>query len=384
LDLVKDLEIMFRLRAETKGLNLEVLISPDCRRSIQADEGKLRQVLVNLLGNAIKFTERGSIRLRMSMTQREDEQLWLTGLVEDTGLGIAADEQTGLFRPFAQSQSGRNLQGGTGLGLAISRQFIRLMGGELSLVSEVGKGSMFHFEVPVGPADDGFVSEHLQARRVTGLQSTQPAPRVLVVDDEPNNRGWLTRLLKIIGFPVREAEDGAVAIRLWQEWKPDLILMDVRMPVIDGLEATRRIRQEPGGTDTVIIALTASAMHEDRSVIMQNGANDFLSKPCQEDELLEKMQTHLKLGYLYDHTEAPRNDSVAARGSDPKSAPMQELPPELVGDLQLAIRNGEKDRLDQLIEQVGERNVVISRALKNLADSYDYDALTHLLEGAAL
>jgi len=390
LDLVKDLEVMFRLRAEARSVKLEAVISPDCERHIQADEGKLRQVLVNLLGNAVKFTERGSIRLLMSTPRREDGQLWLSVKVDDTGLGIAAEEQTGLFRPFAQSQSGRNLQGGTGLGLAISQQFVRLMGGEIKLVSEVGKGSTFHFEVPVQPADEGFVSGYTDTRRVTGLHSGGQAPRVLVVDDEPNNRGWLTSLLTIIGFLVREAKDGAAAIRLWEEWKPDLILMDVRMPVMDGLEATRTIRQRRGGAETVIVALTASAMHEDMLVVMQSGVNDFLSKPCQEEELLQKMKVHLNLSYLYGGAEALRNDSGAALGagpkpvSDPKAMSIEELPPELVGDLQLAIRNGEKDSLDRLIERVGERNVAVSQALKDLADKYDYEAIEHLLAGAAL
>jgi PAS domain S-box-containing protein len=395
LDLVKDLEVMFRLRAEARSVKLEALISPDCQRHIEADEGKLRQVLVNLLGNAVKFTERGSIKLRISTPRHETGQLRLSVQVDDTGLGIAAEEQAGLFRPFAQSQSGRNLQGGTGLGLAISQQFVRLMGGEIKLASEVGKGSTFHFEVPVQPAGEGIASDYRETRRVTGLQSTDQAPRVLVVDDEPNNRGWLTSLLKIIGFPVREAEDGAAAIRLWQEWKPDLILMDVRMPIMDGIEATRTIRQRQGGAETVIIALTASAMYEDRRVVMQSGVNDFLSKPCQEEELLQKMKAHLNLSYLYDDVDASRNDSGAAPRtvpksvagpksvSDPKPMSIKELPPELVGDLQLAIRNGEKDLLDRLIERVGERNVAVSQTMKDLADRYDYDALTHILAGAA-
>jgi PAS domain S-box-containing protein len=379
LSLAKDLEVMFRLRTETKGLKLDVFIEPDCPRSIESDVGKLRQVLVNLLGNAVKFTERGSIKLRVSVTAGADQQLWLSAEVEDTGLGIAAGEQTGLFRPFAQTQSGRNLQGGTGLGLAISQQFIRLMGGEIMLRSKVGKGSTFYFAVPVLPVEGKFISKPALARRVSGLQSTLPAPRVLIVDDEANNRGWLTRLLKIIGFPVLEAGDGATAIRLWQEWKPDLILMDVRMPVMDGLEATRRIRQQPGGADTVIIALTASAMHEDQSVIMQNGANDFVSKPCQENDLLEKMQTHLKLSYRFDDMETPRHDSGAIVGS---AAAIGELPAAIVGDLQLAIRNGEKDRLDQLIQRVGNFDAALASTLKELADKYDYDALTSLLEEA--
>ena len=171
LDLVKDLEIMFRLRAETKGLKLDVDIGPDCRRSIESDAGKIRQVLVNLLGNAVKFTERGSITLRMSTEEREDHQMWLSTRVEDTGPGIAAEEQAGLFRPFVQSQSGRDVQGGTGLGLAISQQFIRLMGGEIRLASEAGKGSVFYFEVPVRPVEGEFVSRQMVTRRVVGISA---------------------------------------------------------------------------------------------------------------------------------------------------------------------------------------------------------------------
>jgi two-component system sensor histidine kinase/response regulator len=383
LDLVRDLEVMFRLRAETKGLRLAVDISPACHRSFESDVGKLRQVLVNLLGNAVKFTERGAITLRMSVTQRENQQLVLTAQVEDSGLGIAAEEQAGLFRPFVQSQSGRNLQGGTGLGLAISQQFIRLMGGEIRLRSEVGSGSTFYFEVPVRPVDGEFVATHMPARRVAGLQSNQPERRVLIVDDEPHNRGWLTQLLTMIGFAVREAVDGAEAVRIWQAWKPDAILMDLRMPVMDGLEATRSIRRQPGGSEALIIALTASAMDQDRDEVLQSGANDFLSKPCPEEELLRKLQDHLHLSYRYDDRAEPRHAWDAAPESGLPMA-IGKLPPELVGDLQLAIRNGEKERLDQLIEQVGRQNAVTSHTLKDLADKYDYDGLTHLLEGARL
>jgi PAS domain S-box-containing protein len=383
LELVKDLEVMFRLRAETKGLKLTVDTGPDCQQPIESDVGKLRQVLINLLGNAVKFTERGSIGLRMAVTQRENGQLWLMAQVEDTGPGIAAEEQAGLFRPFIQSESGRNLQGGTGLGLAISQQFIRLMGGEIRLASEPGIGSKFYLEVPVRHADGGILSKRIETRRVAGLQSRQQAPRVMIVDDEPNNRGWLTGLLKMIGFSVREAENGAEAIQLWQEWKPDLILMDVRMPIMDGLEATRRIRLQPGGAETVIIALTASALDEDRRVVMQSTMNDYLPKPCPEDELLEKIRAQLNLSYDYDDTETPRSGSSgAASGSNLTSVTNQELPLELAADLQVAIRNGEKEQLDRLIEQTGEWNTLVSLALKDLADKYDYDGLIHLLEGS--
>jgi chemotaxis family two-component system sensor kinase Cph1 len=219
---------------------------------------------------------------------------------------------------------------------------------------------------------------------VIGLQSQQAAPRVLIVDDEPNNRGWLVKLLTIIGFATHEAQDGAVAIQLCQEWKPDLILIDMRMPVIDGIEATRRIRQQPSGKETVIIALTANAMHEDRSIVMGSGVDDFLSKPCQEDELLRKIQSHLNLKYLYDDAESARQNLPASARSGATSLSMEALPAEFVADLRLAIRNGEKDHLDQLIAQAGQWDVAVSIGLKDLADRYEYESLTHLLEGAAL
>jgi CheY-like chemotaxis protein len=301
--------------------------------------------------------------------------------VDDTGPGISSDEQAGLFRPFVQSQSGRNLQGGTGLGLAISQQFIRLMGGEIRLTSELGKGSAFRFEVPIQSVDEEFVAKQGVPRRVSGLQPGQRTPKVLIVDDEPNNRGWLASLLKIIGFGVREAEDGASAVRLWQEWKPDLVLMDMRMPVMDGLEATRTIRQQPNGTETVILALTASALDEDRRGFMQSGVDDYVAKPFQEDELLRKMQTHLNLSYTYGATETAWSGSGDVDQPSAGPVQIQDLPPELIDALNLAIRNGEKDRLDELIEQAGAWNVAVSLALKDLASRYEYDALTDLLKG---
>jgi CheY-like chemotaxis protein len=383
-DLLKDLEVMFRLRTETKGLKFEVVVDPHCERYIESDKGKIRQVLVNLLGNAIKFTERGSITLRVSMGRQEKGKRQLLAEVEDTGAGIAAEEQKNLFQPFAQSQSGRDLQEGTGLGLAISREFVRLMGGEISMTSEVGKGSSFRFEIPVRPSGISPAPEQMAHRSVMGLQPGREVPRVLVVDDEPHNRGWLTGLLKIVGFEVREAEHGAAAIRVWQHWKPSLILMDMRMPVMDGFEATRRIRASPDGHETVIIALTASALEEDRGMATDSGANDFLSKPCPEDELWKKIQEHLGLSYRYADEELSQNIDASAGAAVPPSATLNELPEELIAHLDDAIRNGEKSRIDELMAIIGERDPCLARVLKALADGYEYDALTRLLEEASV
>ena len=371
--LVTEIGNLFRLRAERKGVEFDVLVEGEGERSIVADEGKLRHVLINLLGNAIKFTERGSIGLRVAVERRSDARLWLTGKVTDTGVGIALEEQQQLFRPFVQTQSGVNLQAGTGLGLAISSEYLRLMGGRISVQSERGKGSAFQFELPVEAGDSGSVAQRRDDRAVIGLKPTREPIRVLLVDDDTHNRDWLDQLLTLVGFRVREAEDGEAAIRAWQEFRPQLILMDIRMPVLDGLEATRRIRRCPGGPETVIIALTASAMDEDRRTVIEAGVDDYLSKPCREQELLAKIQQHLDVDYVYG------GEEPAVRTAEGRS---QNLPDSLRTELRQAVLEGDKARLDGLIEKARLYDTGAAEELQELADRYEYDSLREVLEPA--
>jgi PAS domain S-box-containing protein len=380
--LVEDIAAMFRARAEAKALQFDLLRTDDCERSVVADEGKIRQVLINLLGNAVKFTQQGWIKLRVSTNQRTNNQLCLSAEIEDTGAGIAPEEQTKLFRAFAQTESGQRLQVGTGLGLAISRDFARLMGGDITVTSQIGKGTIFRFEIPIERGDASAVVRQPVRRRVIGLQAVQEAPRVLIVDDERNNREWLNKLLTLVGFAVREAGNGEEAIQIWEAWRPQLILMDRRMPVMDGIEATRRIRAHPGGEQTQIIALTASAMDEDRRAVMESGVDDYLSKPCKEDELLEKIQAHLGLAYRYEEETAQQPKPAAALPVPLDREPLTELPSELIDQLCDAILDGDKNRLDDLIQGVKEQDPQSARALQELADQYDYDALTRVLEEA--
>ncbi len=373
-DMLADLESMFRLRAEAKGLEFNAVVDASCERSLEADKGKIRQVLINLLGNAVKFTDVGSISLRASISRAgfDDSRLFIA--VEDSGAGIAAEEQKKLFRPFAQSESGRERPGGTGLGLAICRELVRLMGGEIGLSSDAGRGSTFHFAIPVHCNEPVALPEKRRERRVIGIVPGRETLRVLVVDDDANNRGWLSELLKIVGFSVQEAVNGSAAIRMWANWKPHLILMDMRMPVLDGIHATRAIRALPGGKETVIFALTASAMDENRLAAMESGVTDFLSKPCAEEELFSKTALHLGLSYILAEEASPLGEARCA----PEA--LHALSPRLAGELRKAVANGEKDYLDFLIEEVAQQDTAVARSLKQLADEYDYDALTKLLE----
>jgi two-component system sensor histidine kinase/response regulator len=381
-ELVKGVGDMFRLRVEAKALSFAVSIAPSCPQYVESDEGKLCQVLINLLGNAVKFTEVGFIALRVAVEAREDTQFWLSVEVEDSGVGIAADEHGMLFRPFAQSQSGRNLQTGTGLGLAISQEFARLMGGSITVSSEAGKGSTFRLAVPVQVREARSVASQREDR-VSALQPGADAPRVLVVDDDKHNREWLTELLSALGFTVREAKNGREAVLAWEQWRPRAILMDLQMPVMDGLEATRRIRAHLEGSDTVIIALTASALDRDRRLAMESGVTDFLSKPVRENVLLKLLQVRLGLSYQYAKREPAAEDpSNSTPGLAPIPTKLEEVEAGLLAALRQAVVNGEKDTLDGLIQQVEEQHGGCAGVLRELADKYEYDALTHLLEEA--
>jgi PAS domain S-box-containing protein len=390
--LLNDVAGMFRLRAEAKALRFEIFVQGESAPYIVADEGKIRQVLINLLGNALKFTERGSITLRVGLSDTAEggerkmntaNRSWFSARVEDTGLGISEEEQKKLFQSFNQfNQKQRGNNQGTGLGLAISRAYALLMGGELTVQSTPGTGSVFYFGIPVEHGNAKVAVRQSVVRRVTGIRAGQTVPRILVADDLYENRDWLLKLLTAIGFPVRCADDGEAAIREWREWSPRLILMDVHMPVMGGLEATRRIKAAPGGEETVIVILTASVLDADRRNFRQSGADDFLAKPCREDELLEKVRALLNISYDYEEIgrEGQPDSLRAAHGED--SLPrVAQLPRELVTELRDATSNGDKKLLNKLIAGlIPTENAEFGRDLQRLADRYEYDALTRLLE----
>ncbi len=379
--LLDDLEAMFRLRAEAKALAFEMLVDGESAPYVVADEGKLRQVLINLLGNAVKFTRHGKISMHVTLDPRKADQLWLLARVSDTGSGLTDEEQLRLFEPFTQTSRGRQSQEGTGLGLAISRNYARLMGGDITVTSKSGQGSTFRFEIPVERGGAGVAIRASAPRRVVALRKGQAAPRILVVDDHTENRDWLIKLLRSVGFSVRGGDNGEAAIQTWEEWSPRLILMDVHMPLMDGLEATRKIKADSRGKETIIVVLTASAMDDDRRAADQSGADDFLSKPCREEELLEKIRTLLDIAF--DYEDLSDADPKPLGGVAALSAALSQLPLELVEQLQKATSMGNKKLLDKLIHKVPEAGDAESaRALQDLADKYDYDAITRLLEDA--
>jgi two-component system sensor histidine kinase/response regulator len=378
--LLGDLEMMFGLRARAKNLELRVERSAEVPQQVVTDESKLRQVLSNLLGNAVKFTPRGSVALRVGARRESAGELWLAAEVEDTGPGIAAEEMDRLFQQFEQTQAGRQTGGGTGLGLAISRQYVRLMGGDITVRSQVGKGSVFRFEIRAQPAEERAAASQAPERQVLSLAPGQPAWRVLVVEDQDENRRLLCQMLRPIGFAAREARDGAEAIAEFERWQPHAILMDLRMPTMDGLEAIRHIRAQPGGPAATIICLSASLLGEERQEALAQGADDFIGKPFRAAELLDKLRQLLGADYVYaEPTEAA--PPVPASGLAAKLSPeaLGRLPVELRQQMRQAVLSAHWDRLLGLIEQTAASEPWLGQELRRLAEQFDYDTLLQLL-----
>ncbi|HEY9728266.1 MAG TPA: PAS domain S-box protein [Chroococcales cyanobacterium] len=389
--LLDSLEEMLRLKASSKNLTLLFERTPDVPQYVQTDEGKLRQVLLNLLGNAIKFTQTGSITLQVGIGPREwgleqqpitnnQQPTTLFFAVRDTGPGISPEELGILFDPFLQTETGRQSTEGTGLGLPISQQFVRLMGGEIAVSSTLGQGSIFSFDIQVGVVDAVEEKPSSSQRRVMGLEPNQPDYRILVVEDVVENRQLLVEMLEFVGFQVREATNGQEGVALWESWSPHLICMDILMPVMDGYEATQQIKQTPQARDTIIIALTASAFEEQRDVIFKAGCDDFLPKPFREEALLEKIALHLGVRYVYEGEQSSallRSPTVVERLTPDALAVM---PVSWIDELYQAALYADDELMNQLIEQIPVSFSCLRCALSEMLNNFRLEELISLTE----
>jgi two-component system sensor histidine kinase/response regulator len=410
-NLLQTLHDMFLIRTQSKHLDLELLIAPDLPHYITTDEAKLRQVLINLLSNAVKFTYAGRVTLRAKrglagLDEIQPENMPLGDLgqtvplcfaVEDTGQGIAAEEASQLFQPFGQTTSGTKATEGTGLGLAISRQYVQLMGGEIQFVSTVEQGTTFSLIIPVGLVTSTEVPHPSeQKRRVLHLAIGQVSYRILVVDDKADNRELLSQLLQQVGFETRVAGHGEEAIALWQIWQPDLIWMDMRMPIMDGYQATQWIRMEEGKVNsqnqqesntctqskrrTKIIAITASAFDEQKEMILAAGCDDFVSKPFREDTIFAKIAKHLGVQYQYAMPEMPLTTLEQNTGFPGCLTRIEQMSPAWITALHQAAIEVDAEAIWQLIQQIPESQPDLATGLSALVRSYDFDRILELTE----
>ncbi len=427
LGLIDWLYQMFQFKAQSKGLKLVLERQSALPAYIRTDESKLRQVLVNLLGNAVKFTEQGQVVLRVrgeegnsslvsghsslaeadrtkdtghrtqdnpkSKIQNPKSPATLYFAVEDTGPGIAPEELEHLFEAFVQTETGRKSQEGTGLGLAISQKFAHLMGGEISVTSVVGEGATFRLSIQAQVVEAAGHLHGTSHQQVIGLAPGEPTYRILIVEDRLENRQILVELLAPIGFEVQEAANGEEAIAQWEAWSPHFIWMDIRMPVMNGYEATKRIKAACAATGQeppIIIALTGSVFEEDRRIALSMGCNDFVRKPFKAEVIFEKMAEYLGLQYVYAEPQSYPTFVVSAKqhaqpAVNEESMPFtlttdsfSVMPVEWVQQLNQAAMKVNAKLVSQLIQQIPEDQASLANALTQLVDDFCFEEIVDL------
>lgn len=442
--LLDDLQDMFQLRAKSQELQLLFEREAEVPQYVRTDDVKLRQVLINILSNAIKFTQSGAVVLRVRKLEnsgvvdlldsptvvfdtttsirdfsiissdyatvelREEAEdstrfqvIFLQFEIEDTGVGISAEELGNVFNAFVQTASGQKTQKGTGLGLTISRQFVRLMGGEIVVESQLELGTTFKFEIPVGAAYAADVPAGPINREVIGLEPNQPCYRILIVDDREDNRQLLVKMLSPLGFGLQQATNGREAIEIWENWQPHLILMDVRMPVMDGYEATQEIKariqqreqeQQENGEMSIshpdspipkIVALTASTIEGRRSFALLVGCDDFISKPFRKTEIFDTLNKHLGVRYLYSNSTDFISIGDRSNLSDPTPnavlAYLPQLPAEWVENMKQVIRNADFDLIARTIEEIRDAHPEFAEILQGHLNNFDYQKILNLI-----
>ena len=376
--LLDDLEDMLHLRAANAGLELIFDRGKDLPRYLRGDGLKLRQILMNLLGNAIKFTPHGEVVL--SVLTEENQTLanyTLYFSISDTGVGIAPAELEKLFETFSQTTSGRESQEGTGLGLVISRRFVQLMGGDITVESQLGKGTTFNFSIQMqlGQAPS---QETTNQQRVIALAPHQPIYKILTVDDKQINRKLLIRLLEPLGFEMKEASNGQEAIAIWDEWEPHLIWMDMRMPVMDGYEATKHIKSTTKGNATAVIALTASVLEEEKAIVLSAGCDDFLRKPFSEHTIFDALGKHLGVKYIYAETPPPTSDHFTE--SVLTSSELSCMSKEWISQLYEAALEANGNLVIELLGEIPITEIDLIQSLRKFARQYEFEQIVDLVE----
>ncbi|MGB3494225.1 MAG: PAS domain S-box protein [Elainellaceae cyanobacterium] len=409
--LLSDIYSLFSLRAKEKGLDFRIERSPTVPHAIDADNLKLRQVLINLLDNAIKFTQQGHVTLSVEAhpikakgTEALPSQIQINFRVNDTGYGISPDDQTMLFEAFSQTESGRHSHQGSGLGLAISREYARLMGGEMTVESAVGQGSCFRFHIQThahganhgqrGDRPPNTISP--SATPLARSQPDQPRHRVLIVDDNPANRLLLVQLLSRLDLDLQEAENGEMAVQQWKSWQPQMIFMDLRMPILDGYGATRQIRTleqsldpstSSSPTRTAIVAVSATGLEHPHCPVADAGCDALIRKPFDNTEIFRALEYHLQRPYRY--TDADTHGSSSSSQTTTQSAPgtisqlgeaLRDLDSALVSELEEAIILGDKNLIEQALKKVAIAQPDLAQALNRCIEQFCHVSVLEEIE----
>ncbi|EHJ10255.1 Phytochrome, two-component sensor histidine kinase [Crocosphaera watsonii WH 0003] len=389
--LIQSVQELLSFKESSQEISLDFHIDSDIPQYLEGDESKLRQIIVNLVGNAIKFTQVGQIDVHLCLLSYDNNSrdIELQLQVKDTGVGIKKENLETIFEPFKQTEKGGENHEGTGLGLSISRQFARLMEGDITVESELGKGSIFTctLKMMVQTKIEDFVKQ--PSKQIIGLQPSQTDYRILVVEDVKDNQLLMMKILSSVGFEVRSANNGQEALEMWQKWHPQLIWMDMRMPVMDGYEASRRIRQleaeNPNRqTPVIIIALTATAFDEERKAILEIGCNDFVLKPFKEAVIFEKMKQYLGLEYVYQESTINLSSHGTVNEVDnfeQLNAEMEKMPKAWVEELRKTALSAREKNLIHLIQEIPEQYFFLADSLNQMLEELAFEKIVNLTEG---
>ncbi|XPS39317.1 ATP-binding protein [Aliarcobacter butzleri] len=362
-ELIKEIEDIFALRCKSKNLKFIINQTNNLPKFIKADEQRLRQILINLLGNSLKFTNEGQISLNIYSLNNK-----LFFEVKDTGIGIDIKNQEKIFKPFEQVKLDNYTQQGTGLGLAITKELITLMGGTIYVKSQINKGSEFYFSINYEKVDIGELSLNSQIKEIKGIKNSENNKTILVVDDIKENRDLIVQLLGFYGFKTLEANSGLMALEVFEKQnkneKIDLIFMDILMEDLDGLETIRIIREKQNGVNIPIIALSANVFEDDKKQAIKAGANDFLPKPVEEKEILQILQKYLKLEFEYEEKEQINEISQE----------LKNLPKEFLQKLNEEVLLMNNDEILNLIKEYN-LSEKLQNHIKNLINEFKYQEL---------
>ena len=391
-----EIESLMRNRSDIKGLDLVFECSNKLPQFVETDENKLHQILLNLLGNAIKFTTKGSITLRLRPEENnsstgDEKSVKLLFEIEDTGPGISEKDIVNIFQTFTQSSQGPDVQEGSGLGLSISRELVKLLGGDISVKSNLNKGSTFSFYIIAKIADIKKIEIKKSYKTVIGIEPGSTAPdgspfRILVVEDKFENRTLLSRLLTEVGFDVKEAENGKQGLDITRDWQPHLIWMDIRMPVMNGYDAVKEIQSTTAKDNAirpVIIALTALAFKEEKEKVLSKGFDDFARKPFKIDDIFEKMGKHIGVKYIYEGGDRESGPLINEKLiSEELNTGIKALPSGIVCELQKAADLSDVKMVEEVVDRIRQQNSRLADALQGYAVNYSFDKILNALDKA--
>lgn len=372
--MLNDIVRMFTQRAEERGLSFVLEKTHNLPQYLCSDLMKIRQVIINLVGNAVKFTECGGITVSIDCSPKDNStyKVMVSVIVRDTGPGIASQEFENIFNAFETTQTSMVKNRGAGLGLTISRRYARLLGGDIKIASELGKGSVFTFTFYATIASATALQPSLAVpdAEVIGIDTEIQPPKILIVDDNDSNRAVLIILLQKIGFQAKGTNSGKEALKLFTEWQPALILMDLRMPDMDGIATTQSIRKLPNGSQVKILMVTASALDDVKKKVLQSGADAFIRKPYKEKELLEEIRQYLGIKYIYQEIASTQSHEEISCVSEEL---LRRISPQLARKMRKAAEEGNITLLRDLItKQLGSLDVRLVKYFTNLADNFDY------------